>query len=318
MKYPRRASVYFIKSLVISIFIQFQTLQLPEPSAPLDIRSCIRKSRGCADAASCSKSRHPWRRFIRPVVAANLHFDLLSVVVFLSDRNSLLLTMTSHNDFYRQSGPPKLDPDLVDLSWRASSNSSRKRFAWLPRVKDETRCLHVTRLRFRERSTNRWSFLGNDDYDRHDPRADSVLRSERQASIKRKREHRNSMLRARNKTRSCLVFGRYLSTIIEIHERAYVCETRLAVTSFFTYSGLRRKIRFVFYAHRKKTGYPIPRDFMHEHFEVPVPSSLVISVLRNKGLHAMCNADFLSWSRVTSGTCATSLSRYDSVTKRGQ
>lgn len=91
-------------------------------SAPLDIRSCIRKSRGCAASrrslnlyTSKFRTTHDKDVYLRSVIAANEFASLTDSRCFLTDRNSI---------FYRSE--LRVNSGLVDLSSRcASSTSSR-------------------------------------------------------------------------------------------------------------------------------------------------------------------------------------------------
>lgn len=81
-----------------------------------------------------------------------------------------------------------------------------------------------------------------------------------------------------------------------------MCETRLAVTSFFMHSGSRRKRRGSYSPHPSEED---PPDTWYHVIlctstsRSAVPFSLIISVPRDRG-DTRC-ADFSSWSRVTDG-----------------
>lgn len=208
MKHPRRPSVYFIKSLVISIFIQFSNFTTPKPSAPLDIRPCIRKSRGYTVAALYTgKFLQAVTRILYPrsVLVANQFAFPTDRPCFSTDQNSLSIT----SDFYRSGEKTRLG-SRQSLKMRffgiSSGNGLRDR-----------RVLKIKRAVYT-------SAVHGDDFVK-DPRivgfssetmitgdtSCPVFQSECQDRLRRSNGKENA-LAVRNKTRSWLVWPVPLST----------------------------------------------------------------------------------------------------------
>lgn len=149
--------------------------------------------------------------------------------------------------------------DLRDLSQCGETLFRRERqtLTWASHIKDgrDTVCTSTVRSRydrvdmrprFRERfTTNRRIFPKRRSITRGTIRAafSQAEYSEQPVSIKRRKERRNSLaaLEIKLDRVSFVPFVPFFfGFTIRIHDRAYVCETRLAVTSLFTYSVERK------------------------------------------------------------------------------